>query len=224
MLEKMLRILIIEQDELFRLGLRVRLEQEAVFETVTEAEDIQAALRLLQSQAFDVVLFDIDRTEIAGIQLCQQIKQQYNLPILVLASRSLSTLITQLITAGVQGFCLKNVPSQVLVLAIRSITAGASWWDRSATSEIRSVFEHSSQSLSTKYLNNPLTQREQEIFALIAAGKTNQEIANSLYIAPSTVRVHIHAVFQKLNVHDRTQALVIALQNNFIASDLLPPQ
>lgn len=224
MLDNALRILIIEQDELFRLGLKIRLGQEAAFEIIAEAEDGDTGLLLLQSQPFDIVLIDIDRSEIASIQLCQRIKQQYDLPILILASRSQPTFITQLITAGAQGYCLKNVSPQTLVLAIRSITSGASWWDRSATIEIRSLFDQSAQPSTTQYSDNPLTHREQEIFALIAARKTNQEIADLLHIAPSTVRVHVHAVLQKLNVSDRTQALMIALQKNFIAPNLLPPE
>lgn len=212
MSENTLQVLIVDQDELFRLGLKVRLEQEAAFGKVAEAENSQSAMELLQSQVFDVVLIDIDRSESAGIQLCQQIKQRYELPILVLSSRSQPTLISKLITAGVQGFCLKNVSPQTLVLAIRSMTAGASWWDRSATLEIRSMFNQP----VPKQTDTPLTHREQEILALMAAGKTNQEIADLLHIAPSTVRVHIHAVFQKLNVHDRAQALMIALQQNLI--------
>lgn len=215
-----LRVLIVDQDELFRLGLRVRLEQESAFGVIAEAEDSEAGLRLLESQAFDIVLIDLDRSEATGVQLCQQIKQQYDLPILVLASQPQPTLICKLLSAGAQGFCLKNIAPQTLVLAIQSIVAGASWWDRSATLEIRSMFEHS----TPKQSDNPLTQREQEIFALIAARKTNQEIADLLHIAPSTVRVHIHAVLQKLNVHDRAQALAIALQQNLIAPNLLPPQ
>lgn len=215
-----LRVLLIEQDELFRLGIRTRLEEETTVAKVAEAEDSQAAMLLLQSQSFDAVLIDIDPSELAGLQLCRQIKQQYNLPILILASRSQSSLITQLITAGAQGFCLKSVAPQTLVLAVRSMTSGASWWDRSATVEIRSMFDQPPQ--FSERPDTLLTPREQEIFALIAVGKTDQEIADSLHIAPSTVRVHIHAVLQKLNAHDRTQALVIVLQKNLIASDLLP--
>jgi two-component system, NarL family, response regulator len=223
---KPLKILLIEDDELFRLGLRMRLEQEPGFEVVAEAEDGETGIELANSQPLDVVLLDVGLPGVGGIEACRQIKQQKNsLPILALTSRSETSLIMRLITAGAQGYCLKGVASETLFLAIRSIAAGASWWDQTATMEIRSALENSPSrsDLPLAHLAavSPLTRREQEILALVAAGKTNQEIATVLYLAPSTVRVHIHAVLQKLNVQDRTHAAVIAVQKNLIASDLL---
>lgn len=219
-----LRILLIEDDELFRLGLRTRLQQEPGFEVIAEAEDGETGIELAKTQPLDIVLLDIGLPGIGGIEACRQIKQQrHDLPILVLTSRSETSLIMRLISAGAQGYCLKGVASETLFLAIRSIAAGASWWDQTATTEIRAAFEHSliHAGLTLADPISPLTRREQEILALVAAGKTNQEIATRLYLAPSTVRVHVHAVLQKLNVHDRTQAAVTAIQKNFIASDLL---
>ncbi len=218
-----LRILLVEDDELFRLGLRMRLQQEPNFEVVAEAEDGETGIELAKSQALDIVLLDVGLPGIGGIEACRQIKQQHpNLPVLALTSRSDPSLILRLIEVGVQGYCLKGVASETLCLAIRSMMTGASWWDQTATTEIRAAFENQPPSKVGHSSISPLTRREQEILALVTAGKTNQEIADMLYLAPSTVRVHIHAVLQKLNAHDRTQAAVIALQKNLIASDLLP--
>lgn len=220
-----LKILLVEDDELFRLGLRMRLQQEPGFEIVAEAEDGESAIELANSQPLDMILLDVGLPGIGGIEACRQIKQQcHQLPVLVLTSRSETSLIIRLIAVGAQGYCLKGIDSETLCLAIRSIAAGASWWDRTATTEIRAALENSlvpsnlPQSVSS---TNPLTRREQEILALVAAGKTNQEIASTLYLASSTVRVHVHAVLQKLNVRDRTHAAVIAVQKRLIASDLL---
>ncbi len=221
-----LQILLVEDDELFRLGLRMRLQQELGFEIVAEAEDGETAIELAKSQPLDIVLLDVGLPGIGGIEACRQIKQQrHNLPVLVLTSRSETSLIMRLIAVGAQGYCLKGVASETLFLAIRSIAAGASWWDQTATTEIRTALENrpvpSDLSQSDLPSISPLTRREQEILALVAAGKTNQEIASILYLAPSTVRVHVHSVLQKLNVHDRTHAAVIAIQKRLIASDLL---
>ncbi len=221
-----LRILLVEDDELFRLGLRMRLQQEPGFEVVAETEDGETGIELAKSQLLDIVLLDVGLPGIGGIEACRQIKQQHhNLPVLVLTSRSETSLIMRLISAGAQGYCLKGVASETLFLAIRSIVAGASWWDQTATTEIRAALENSSIHSDLTQADypsiSPLTRREQEVLALVAAGKTNQEIATMLYLSPSTVRVHVHAVLQKLNVHDRTQATVIAIQKKLIASDLL---
>ena len=107
-----------------------------------------------------------------------------------------------------------------MVLAIRSVASGAAWWDRAATAEFRAVFTHPEPvkiGEKSDVLDNPLTKREQEILALVAAGKSNHEIAQILYIAPGTVRVQVHAILQKLEVRDRTQAAVFAILKGLVA-------
>ncbi|WGV24046.1 response regulator [Halotia branconii] len=218
-----IKILLVEDDELFRLGLHVRLQQETGLEIIAEAEDGETAIELINQESFNVVLLDVGLPGIGGIEACRQIKQQNpQLPVLVLTSHSQKSLIARLIEAGAQGYCLKGVAAEKLVLALRSVAAGASWWDETATKEIRSNFasdldEPNSENISK--LSNPLTQREQEILSLLAVGKTNQEIALTLYITPGTVRVHVHAILHKLGVGDRTQAVVVALQKRLIKSN-----
>lgn len=213
----LLKILLVEDDELFRLGLRVRLQQEAELEIVAEAEDGETAIEMVKRHAVDVVILDIGLPGLGGIEACRQIKSiAPTLPVLILTSHTQKALINRIIEVGAQGYCLKGAPSQTLILAIRSIAAGASWWDSAATTEIRAAFEHHSTESNPEKSANELTQREQEILALIVDGKTNQEIAQELYIAPGTVRVHVHAILQKLDVRDRTQAAVIAIQKKLI--------
>lgn len=216
-----IRILLVEDDELFRLGLRIRLEQEPDFVIVAEAEDGETAIELTNRHPLDLVLLDIGLPGIGGIEACRQIRNQYpNLPVLVLTSHSQKSLIVKLIEVGARGYCLKGIAAEKLILAIRSVIAGASWWDEFATKEIRSAFEVNSQSIEpTDSSNsvNPLTQREREILELIATGKTNQEIAEILYISSGTVRVHVHAILHKLNARDRTQAVIIAMQKKLIS-------
>jgi two-component system, NarL family, response regulator len=219
-----IKILLVEDDELFRLGLRVRLQQETELEIIAEAEDGETAIELVNQNPLDVVLLDVGLPGIGGIEACRQIKQQNpQLPVLVLTSYSQKSLIARLIEVGAQGYCLKGVVAEKLVLALRSVAAGASWWDETATKEIRSTFasdfgEPNSENISK--LPSPLTQREQEILSLLVAGKTNQEIALTLYITPGTVRVHVHAILHKLGVSDRAQAVVVALQKRLIKSNL----
>ena len=236
-----LRILLVEDDELFRLGLQVRLQQESGLQIAAEAEDGETAIELANQQPFDVVLMDVGLPGIGGIEACRQIKQQQpNLPVLVLTSHSQPSLISRLIEVGAQGYCLKGIAAEKLVLALRSVAAGASWWDQAATQQIRTAFDNqpasespsakpiapsSSGSVSSGSVSSgsddsarlaPLTQREQQILSLLAMGKSNQEIATGLYISPGTVRVHVHAILHKLDVRDRTQAVVMALQKGLI--------
>lgn len=220
-----IKILLVEDDELFRLGLRVRLQQETGLEIIAEAEDGETAIELVNQHSLDVVLLDVGLPGIGGIEACHQIKQKYpNLPVLVLTSHSQKSLITRLIEVGAQGYCLKGVAAEKLVLALCSVASGASWWDETATREIRSTFasdHHKLESENSSKPANKLTQRELEILSLLAAEKTNQEIALALYITPGTVRVHVHTILQKLEVSDRSQAVVVALQKRLIKNDLI---
>ncbi|MEG3838768.1 response regulator transcription factor [Microcoleus sp. herbarium14] len=223
-----LRILLVEDDELFRLGLQTRLQQENCLQVIAEAEDGETAVELTQEHLPDVVVLDVGLPGIGGIEACRQIKQRHPaIPVLILTSHAQKSLIERLISAGAHGYCLKGIAAETLVLAIRSVAAGASWWDKAATAEIRAVFSHpepAKNGLKSEFLDNPLTKREQEILALVAGGKSNQEIAQILYIAPGTVRVHVHAILQKLEVRDRTQAAVFAIQKGLVAEELLGSQ
>jgi two-component system, NarL family, response regulator len=206
-----LKILLVEDDELFRLGLRVRLQQEPDLEIIAEAEDGETAIEQVATHALDIVLLDVGLPGIGGIEACHLIKQRHpHLPILTLTSHFQPALIARLVAAGAQGYCLKGIAAEHLILALRSVAAGASWWDNTATQTIRTAMTQSPAESKTASL---LTQREQEILALIAAGKSNPEIAKILYIAPGTVRVHVHAILHKLGVRDRTQAVRVAQQN-----------
>lgn len=213
-----LKILLVEDDELFRLGLQMKLQQEADVAIVAEAGDGETAVRMVSQHKLDVVLLDIGLPRISGIEACRQIKQkQPQLPILVLTSRSDKASINQLLEVGVQGYCLKGISAEKLVLALRSVVAGASWWDQTATQEIHALVAQTAHEPVSL-----LTPREQEILQLITAGKTTQEIANTFYITPGTVRVHIHAILQKLDVRDRTQAALLALQKGLIRQEMAP--
>ncbi|NJL84607.1 MAG: response regulator transcription factor [Chloroflexaceae bacterium] len=216
-----LHIMLVEDDELFRLGLSTRLQQEDGLEVVAEAEDGETAVELVIRHPLDVVVLDVGLPGIGGIEACCQIKQKRpELPVLALTSHSQKPLITRLIKAKAQGYCLKGIGAENLILAIRSVAAGASWWDRVATQELQSAFGSARttfNSMPVKELENPLTCREQEILALLASGKGNKEIAEILYITPGTVRVHVHTILQKLDVRDRAQAAAIALQQGWVS-------
>ena len=218
--QKPLKILLVEDDELFRLGLSVRLQKEPDLTIIAEAEDGETAVELAERHPADLVILDVGLPGIGGIEACRQLKQQQpNLPVLVLTSRNQPALIARLVEAGAQGYCLKGVAAETLILAIRSVAAGASWWDSTATAEIRAALQVPAPRQAE--VSNPLTRREQEILALIAVGTTNSQIATRLYITPGTVRVHVHTILHKLGVSDRTQAALLATDRKLIDRDLL---
>jgi two-component system, NarL family, response regulator len=212
-----LKILLVEDDELFRLGLRVRLQQEPDLEIVAEADDGETAIDLVETCVIDLVLLDVGLPGIGGIETCCQLKQRYpNLPILVLTSHSQPALIARLVTSGAQGYCVKGIAAETLILALRSLSVGASWWDSTAAQAIQAGLQQADLSEPEPPAYG-LTPREQEVLTLIAAGKSNSEISKDLYITSGTVRVHVHAILHKLGVRDRTQAVIVALQTKLIA-------
>ena len=214
----LIKIVLVEDDELFRLGLSTRLQQEQGIEVVAEAVDGETAVELTNQYFPNVVLLDVGLPGIGGIEACRQIKQQHpEISVLVLTSHSQKPLIERLLAAGASGYCLKGIEAETLILALRSVAAGATWWDATSTAEIRAAMVSKPQPDTAAWTENPLTKREQEILTLIAAGKSNQEIAQLLHITSGTVRVHVHAILQKLAVRDRTSAAVLAIQKGLVA-------
>ena len=221
-----IRILLVEDDELFRLGLSTRLAREPDLIIAAEAEDGETALEIINTDiAIDIAILDIGLPGINGLETCQQMRLcRPDLRILVLTSNYQPQSIEDLIAANVNGYCLKGLASESIVLAIRSIFAGASWWDNAASNEIFSAFRDPERQFLATTETEPtpvLTKREQEILALVSIGKSNQEIANVLYIATGTVRVHVHTILSKLSVRDRTQAAILAIKNGLVDPKLL---
>jgi two-component system, NarL family, response regulator len=214
----LLKLLLVEDDELFRLGLVTCLQQEPNIELVIEASDGKTALDLAGRQAFDVVILDLVLPGLDGIETCYKFHKHYpNLPVLILTSHPDRNLVVRLIEVGAKGYCVKGIDAQKLILAIRSLSTGATWWDPNASRQIYNAIIHSDRDpLGADEIQ--LTKREVEVLNLIANGRTNQQISELLFITAGTVRVHVHTILQKLNVSDRTQAAIFAIQHNLIPS------
>jgi two-component system, NarL family, response regulator len=221
-----IRILLVEDDELFRLGLSTRLVREPDLIIAAEAEDGETAIEFVSTDLeIDIAILDIGLPGIDGLETCRQMRlYRPSLRILILTSNYQPQSIEDLIAANVNGYCLKGLASNSIVLAIRSIIAGASWWDHTASHEIFSAFRDPEKllipTIGTEF-STVLTKREQEILALVSMGKSNQEIASVLYIATGTVRVHVHTILSKLSVRDRTQAAILAIKNGLVDPQLL---
>jgi two-component system, NarL family, response regulator len=212
-----LKLLLIEDDELFRLGLRTFLQMEPIVELVVEASDGETALDLAKQQTFDVVILDLGLPGLGGIETCRRFQQwQPALPILIFTSHPAQSLVLKLVEVGAKGYCLKGIDAENLILAIRSLAAGATWWDHNASNQIQAAINQTEHPLENSN-EFKLTNRELEILIMIANGHTNQQIAATLFITAGTVRVHVHSILRKLGVSDRTQAAIIALQHNLVS-------
>jgi two-component system NarL family response regulator len=212
----MIRVLLVEDDEVFRLGLTASLKNQAYLELVGCCSDGKSAIASAEELQPDVILMDIGLPLVSGIQATKSIKSRFPaIKILILTSHSDSKMVDQIMQAGADGFCLKGISTERLHNLIQEAHEGAYWIDPLVAAQIKAYIQSARtveeskplQGLSNKAIES-LTDREQEVLALIAEGKKNQDIANLLVISPGTIRVHVHSILSKLNVKDRTQAAI----------------
>lgn len=208
-----LRILIVEDDPVMRLGLEHFLGTYSQLEIVGQAEDgysgIEAAVQLKP----DLAIIDIGLPQLDGIAATQQIKA--NLPevrVMMLTSHKSEQEVIAALSSGADGYCIKGVSLEKLVMAIACIQDGTIYLDSQIA---RCVLKHLQPSPVVK-LANPLTPRELDVLKLIVEGRTNPEIASILYLSLSTVKAHIRNIMNKLAVDDRVQAAVVALRSGLI--------
>lgn len=208
-----MKILLVEDDELFRFGLTVAIQQSAELDLVDTCTDGRTVLNKVQKHQPEMVLIDLVLPGVSGIEAIRQIKSQYpDIKVLVLTSHSESTFVDEAIKAGADGFCLKGLSSDRLFSVIKEVMQGVFWLDASIADYIKKRLSQEPDSteangieVSDKNLN-VLTDRERTVLDLLAEGKRNQEIADLLCISVATVRAHTHAIFKKLDFKDRTMA------------------
>jgi len=204
----MIRVLIVEDHALMRLSLVQTLSQG--FEVVGEAADGEQALALARSLQPDLVLMDLGLPVLGGIAVTRLLKQEFpSLRVLALTSHDGDESIFGALAAGADGYCLKNTLGTRLILAVEAVSTGAALLDPEVADRVL-------RDLKRITVANPLTEREQQVLILIADGLSNPEIAQRLFIAVGTVRIHVSNILLKLGVNDRVQAAVRALREGWI--------
>jgi two-component system NarL family response regulator len=211
----MIRVLLVEDDEIFRVGLTISLKKVSGVELVGTCEDGQTALKLTEELKPDLILMDIGLPVMTGIEATREIKKRMPaVKVLALTSHTEPRIVEQIMEAGADGFCLKGVSTERLVVTIEEVQRGTFWVDAAVAELIRNRYTRGEQPKAKQPKIQPeglnaLTEREQEVLALIAEGKKNSEIADILCISHGTVRVHVHSILSKLDVRDRTQAAIL---------------
>jgi two-component system NarL family response regulator len=207
-----MHLLLIEDDQAYQLAMATHLRQLAGVQQVWVAADGEMGLELLTSRSVDLVLLDLVLPGLGGLATCRQITNKTDLPVLILTSHEESGWVRQIWDAGARGYLHKERALAQVELALASLMVGASWWDQKATAVLqRSGPQQAVAALNQDERLNDLTQREREVLACLAAGDNNRCIAEQLGIGEGTVRSHVHALLQKLQVSNRTQAALIWL-------------
>ncbi len=213
----MIRLLLVEDQEIVRRGLRTILELDSEFQVAAEAGDGQQALNqlaFLQSadRLPDVVLMDIRMPIMNGVTATQQICQQYpEIKILMLTTFDDAKYIAEALRFGAKGYLLKDTPPEELAEAIRSLHKGYTQFGPGILERL--IAHVPTNVLEEKELPSgmaELTIREKEVLCLIAKGASNREIAQSLFLSEGTVRNHISHILTRLDLRDRTQAAIVA--------------
>ncbi len=209
----MSRCLVVEDDELFRLGLEITLASFALIDTVVTANDGELAIELLRHQAIEVILLDLGLPGLGGLETCRRITEEHpEIPILVITSQEDPRWCRKLLQAGARGYVRKGISALDLELAIQTVLRGASWWDAEATTAMRALSDPADIPRMPQAAEDPLlallTPRERQVLEAMGRGMSNQQIADALGISLGTVRVHGHAIMQKLDVSNRTQAVL----------------
>ncbi|MEG0261030.1 MAG: response regulator transcription factor [Lysinibacillus sp.] len=207
----MIRVLIADDHHVVRRGLLFFLKTQKDIEVVGEAKNGLEAIELAESAQPDIILMDLVMPEMDGIQATRRIKSKLpQIEILMLTSFSDRDHVVPAMEAGAAGYQLKDIEPDELVLSIRRIMRGENTIHPEATTTLeqnRHEAEHAPHNI------NPLTPREQDVLAELTKGKSNREIASSLFVTEKTVKTHISNIFTKLQVQDRTQAALYAVKH-----------
>ncbi|HEY8531449.1 MAG TPA: response regulator transcription factor [Limnochorda sp.] len=209
-----IRILIVDDHEVVRIGLRSLFERIAQFEVVGEAASAQEAIELARSRKPDVVVMDIRMPDGSGIEACRAIRSEnQDVKVIMLTSYTDDEAIFASVMAGASGYVLKQIGSQELVEAIRTVAAGGSLLDPSITGK---VLERMRGMSRDQQHHEKLTDQELRILRLIADGRTNKEIADALYLSEKTVRNYVSSILSKLNLSNRAEAAAYAVRRHLL--------
>jgi len=209
----MIRILLADDQALFREALRTLISLQADLEIVGEAANGEEALRLARKLRPDVILMDLQMPFMNGVDATRRLhSEQLDCRVIALTTFDDDEYVFDCLRAGAAGYLLKDAPSENLFAAIRAAARGESFLQPSVTSRVLAEFTRlSDQSpAAASTLIEPLSDREREILRLIAHGSSNREIADALFITEGTVKNHVTNILGKLDVRDRTQAALKA--------------
>jgi DNA-binding NarL/FixJ family response regulator len=226
-----IRILIADDDQLVRAGLRMMIETQSDLEVVGEADDGRQAVELARQLRPDVVLMDIRMPNLDGIEATRQIaafgdghhdaSSTDGPRVLILTTFELDEYVFEAVRAGASGFLLKRTPPEDLLDGLRLTAAGDALLAPSVTKKLMSEFARTttgrtaSDAARDRRLER-LTDREHEVLVLMARGCSNREIAEQLYVAESTVKTHVKRVLMKLELRDRVHAVVFAYESGIL--------
>ncbi len=211
-------ILIVEDHELTRFGLKTAFENCDYVENIYEAESAEKCLEIIDSNEVNLVVMDLGLPGMDGIEATRKIKaQNKDIKVVILTSHNDEQEVLNSLKAGANAYCSKEINPKRLTQVVQSVLDGAAWFDPSISHIVleaaTKIQEEEKQKPEKDY---GLTSREAQILKLITQGYSNNEIANELFVSINTTKAHVASILQKLEVDDRLQAALKALKENLV--------
>ncbi len=215
----MIRVLLADDQALVRAGFKALLNARDDIEVVGEADDGATAITLTQQLQPDVILMDIRMPGLDGLEATRQIAADPQLDgvrIIMLTTFALDEYLFEALRCGASGFLVKDTEPAELATAVRAVAHGDSLISPGMTRRLITEFANRAKEPHPSSELDPLTQREREVMAHVAAGHTNDEIARTLFMSPATVRTHVSRAMIKLGARDRAQLVVLAYETGLV--------
>lgn len=217
----MIRVVLVDDQALIRLGFRLFLDAEPDIEVVGEAADGAAAVAVVAARKPDVVLMDVRMPGTDGIEATARLTAAGSSSrVLILTTYDLDQYVFAGLRAGASGFLLKDTPPDELLSAIRTVAGGEAVLGPTATRRLIDRFvpllPDPERRRRRDAVLEALTEREQSVFAELAAGRSNREIATKLFVSEGTVKLHVGHILAKLGLRDRVQAVVLAYESGLV--------
>lgn len=221
------KIVIIDDHQLFREGVKRILDFEASFTVVAEGDDGSEALELVEKFQPDVVIMDINMPNTNGVEATGHLIQKYpESKVIILSIHDDENYVTHALRTGATGYLLKEMDADALIEAVKVVADGGSYLHPRVTHNLVKEYrrlsaegDEAGKYVSQVEIRRPLhllTRRECEVLQLLADGKSNRGIGEALFISEKTVKNHVSNILQKMNVNDRTQAVVVAIKNGWV--------
>ncbi|MBT2678849.1 response regulator transcription factor [Bacillus sp. ISL-35] len=221
------KIVIIDDHQLFREGVKRILDFEPTFEVVAEGDDGSEAVALVEQYQPDVIIMDINMPNRNGVEATAELIEEYpDSKVIILSIHDDENYVTHALKTGATGYLLKEMDADALVEAVKVVADGGSYLHPRVTHNLVKEYRRLSadEGSTDKYISQVeirrplhlLTRRECEVLQLLADGKSNRGIGEALFISEKTVKNHVSNILQKMNVNDRTQAVVVAIKNGWV--------
>ncbi|MEO2077638.1 MAG: response regulator transcription factor [Bacillus sp. (in: firmicutes)] len=222
------KIVIIDDHQLFREGVKRILEFEKSFQVVAEGDDGSEALGLVQEHQPNVVIMDINMPQMNGVEATRELVEKYpDTKVIILSIHDDENYVTHALKTGACGYLLKEMDADALIEAVRVVADGGSYLHPKVTHNLVNEYRRLAAGVGgngggyapTHEIRRPLhllTRRECEVLQMLADGKSNRGIGEALFISEKTVKNHVSNILQKMNVNDRTQAVVVAIKNGWV--------